>query len=855
MGAAMEMIGLERIIALPEVSSIIFRFADTFDSSFAIKDTDFKLLFGKETEGQPESYPVKCDGTIIGWVSGEKEAALLAARLSFAAECELDQQALTQSRAGIGGNKTVLQHMEQYLLNFEYAADVIYSLDADFRIASMSASVKRHLGYLPEELIGKPFTELGLLTEESLARAVTDTMRIFNGETVESAEYELVAKDGTVKIAEMRNAPICKDGKVALIVTVARDITDKKKADRALESSEARFRHMAENITNGLIIVEEGKTVYVNDQACRICGYPREELVSFWGPDLTAPEDTPHKDLVLQETRTTGVYPEEVDTWISRKDGTRCCVNLRFSFGYSVERKHTGYVLITDVTERKRAEEAMQDTMNFLDSIIESSLDPIVIGNHLAHIARVNKAFVRLLGYEPAELVGKHLGELFPPGSGLYESNVGSTIEIDESFYSSTYEVMGRMIEEGSVSNVEFYYLSKNRLLIPVEQTMFYVCDKKGERTAVVAICRDISERKRAEKTIIDTRNFMEDIIRTSADGIIVGDTSTAMTMMNEAAERILGYSKEELLGRRTHDFIPRDEWDNRDKLLEEMVSGRKPVCTHEHHWVRKDGRVIDLEVSIGTLRDAKGTVTGFVACARDITEHKAAEKKLYAYQDQLRSLASQLTLAEEQERRRIATEIHDRISQSLALAKIKLGALGAELSLHEENANLAAIRSLLEQCIHDTRSLTFDLSPPFLYELGLRKALEWLLADIEKQHGVRTRLEWNDEAGSYDDDVRILLYQSIRELLINVVKYAQAKTAQVSLHKDDRGLHVLVEDDGKGFLVNPDGFHMSKEGGGFGIFSIQERFQHLGGSIRVESIPHHGTKISLDLPLAQPTD
>ncbi len=172
-------------------------------------------------------------------------------------------------------------------------------LDADFRIVSMSASVQRHLGYLPEELIGKPFTELGLLTEESLARAVTDTMRIFNGETVESAEYELVAKDGTVKIAEMRNASICKNGKVVLIVTVARDITDKKKAERALESSEARFRRMAENITNGLIIVEEGETVYVNDQACRICGYPREELFSLWGPDLTASEEKHHKDQIL----------------------------------------------------------------------------------------------------------------------------------------------------------------------------------------------------------------------------------------------------------------------------------------------------------------------------------------------------------------------------------------------------------------------------------------------------------------------------------------------------------------------------------------------------------------------------
>ena len=160
-------------------------------------------------------------------------------------------------------------------------------------------------------------------------------------------------------------------------------------------------------------------------------------------------------------------------------------------------------------------------------------------------------------------------------------------------------------------------------------------------------------------------------------------------------------------------------------------MSGKKAVCAYEHHWVKKNGQVIDLGVSIGTLRDATGAVTGLVACARDITEHKAADKKLYDYQNQLRSLASQLTLAEEQERRHIATEIHDRISQSLALAKIKLGALGTEVSLHGENANLAAIRSLLEQCIHDTRSLMFDLSPPFLYELGLRKALEWLLEDI----------------------------------------------------------------------------------------------------------------------------
>jgi signal transduction histidine kinase len=273
-----------------------------------------------------------------------------------------------------------------------------------------------------------------------------------------------------------------------------------------------------------------------------------------------------------------------------------------------------------------------------------------------------------------------------------------------------------------------------------------------------------------------------------------------------------------------------------------------------EFCYLNKNRLLIPVEQTMFYVYNKSGNRMAVVAICRDISERKKADKKLVAYQKQLRSLASQLTLTEEQERRHIAAALHDRISQSLALAKIKLGALGAELSLQQENANLAAIRSLLDQCIHDTRSLMFDLSPPFLYEFGLQKALEWLLEDIEKQYGIRTRQAWDDAEKNYDDDVRILLYQSIRELLINVVKYAQAKTATVSIHHDDQGVHVRVEDDGKGFPMDQDGLQVSKKGG-FGIFSIRERLQHLGGSLKIESGSLCGTKITLDLPLAERAD
>jgi signal transduction histidine kinase len=274
-------------------------------------------------------------------------------------------------------------------------------------------------------------------------------------------------------------------------------------------------------------------------------------------------------------------------------------------------------------------------------------------------------------------------------------------------------------------------------------------------------------------------------------------------------------------------------------------------VYYYESKWKGKNGRLVDLGMSVSALQDYSNNTTGMVACVRDITDRKAAEQKLFEYQNQLRCLASQLTLTEEQERRRIATEIHDRIAQSLALAKIKLGALGMAVQSSEKAKDVVVIRSLLEQSIKDTRSLIFDLSPPFLYEFGLEKALEWLLEDIEKQHGVRMHLEYSGSQCDYDDDVRVLLYQSIRELLINVVKHAKAKTATVSLDRNAQKVHVCVEDDGQGFLISPDGLQVNS-GGGYGLFSIKERFQHLGGALTVDSRLSHGTRISLDLPLVQ---
>jgi len=435
--------------------------------------------------------------------------------------------------------ETYQARYEQYRMLFEKAADVIYSVDADFRLLYVSPSVEKHLGYMPQELTGKSFTELGLLTEDSLARAIEDTMRILNGEELKTAEYDLIAKGGALRHAEVRSTPVYRNGRVASIVSVARDITAQRNAEKTLVASEMRFRTMAERLTDGLIIMEEGRVVYVNDRACQLCGYPREELVQLWGPDLTAPQSVAQKDQILEKTRDTGAYPEQADVWITRKDGTHCCLNLRFAFDYSAEKKQNGYVLITDITERMLHSEKMQDTMEFLDDVIGKSVDAIVITEPEGVFKRVNKSFLALTGYSEEEVLGKRVADFSAVMGEEYETTSGERVRLGQDYMEYTLRMAEQLLEEKRIINWESYLVRNDGKAIPIEMNITYIFDKTGVVSGCVGILRDNTERKIAEKEIIETRDFLNNIIDSSLDPIIIGSNLGNITRVNKAFENL----------------------------------------------------------------------------------------------------------------------------------------------------------------------------------------------------------------------------------------------------------------------------------------------------------------------------
>jgi signal transduction histidine kinase len=234
-----------------------------------------------------------------------------------------------------------------------------------------------------------------------------------------------------------------------------------------------------------------------------------------------------------------------------------------------------------------------------------------------------------------------------------------------------------------------------------------------------------------------------------------------------------------------------------------------------------------------------------------DITQEKAAQAEIGAYQERLRALASELSLTEERERRLLAADLHDHIGQILALAQIKLGALRQEASSPESQEAVTEVRDYIGQAIRYTRSLTYELGLPILYDLGLEAALEWLAEQMHEQHGLTIQVHRDQQAKPLGEAARVLVFRVVRELLTNVVKHAEATKVDIAIDKRGSCMHIQVVDDGVGFDLAESGPRAGKSSG-YGLFSIRERLTSLGGVVKIRSLPGQGTRISITVPLEQ---
>jgi signal transduction histidine kinase len=215
------------------------------------------------------------------------------------------------------------------------------------------------------------------------------------------------------------------------------------------------------------------------------------------------------------------------------------------------------------------------------------------------------------------------------------------------------------------------------------------------------------------------------------------------------------------------------------------------------------------------------------------------------AYQEKLKELSSQLSLVEEKERRRIAAAIHDYIGQSLAFAHLKLQSLQEMPLTGEAKKSLGEANTMIELCLQYARSITSDLSPAVLYELGFEAAVEWQVDQLQGQYGLTYRIKTEGALADMDNEIRIVLFRSVRELLANVVKHAKARHVLITLQRYGARALITVADDGNGFKEGA-----ARSSKGFGLFNIREQLSYIGGVLTIASRSGQGTIVKIEAPL-----
>jgi len=607
-----------------------------------------------------------------------------------------------------------------------------------------------------------------------------------------------------------------------------------------LSDSEARFRATFEQAAVGIAhVAPGGQFLRLNKKFCDIVGYAQEELLELNFHDITHPDDLETDTGLVQELLDGKNDSYTLEKRYLHKDGSTVWVNLTVKILREDDGSPRWFVsVVQDISDRIQIQQEIKKSYEFLNHLTQAIPDAILSVKLPERTVTWCTDTYGTLGYEANECIGDTTAKFYPTP--------------DEAKQFGT--LMDKAIAEGKkLVQTELELRRKNGELFPADVKLSFMQD--GDRvTGVTALLRDISERKLAETKLQKSHDFLEYILSSIPEAVFyVKLPERVIAWANDSYNIMgLGENTEHLMGLSTEGFFAsKEEYARFGEIQRQAIEEGKSFMHTEAMLRHENGTVFPADIT-GTFFKENGKVVSITAIVRDITKAKLAEKKFVAYQDRLKALTSQLTIAEEQERRRIAENLHDEVSQALAMTRLQLaaairGTICDDSSLKEQ---LDEISGSLLQAIRDTRQLIFELSSPSMHELGLASAvIEWV---EEKKRQLKNDVDIaivNELTGTeLDEDERTILFRNIRELLTNTFKHARAKKVKITLVSDQETIRASVEDDGIGFDPAQvlDGHNLN---GGFGLFSIEERMKDLNGTMKIEAAPHKGCKVTLSLP------
>jgi PAS domain S-box-containing protein len=399
-----------------------------------------------------------------------------------------------------------------------------------------------------------------------------------------------------------------------------------------------------------------------------------------------------------------------------------------------------------------------------------------------------------------------------------------------------------------------------------------------GAVTHLIGIVHDITERIQAKEAMRDREHQLHLALAAARAASWMRDAGTGCVHWDDRFRKLYGFAPDEPASFET--WLNRVHEEDRGRVLEilyQMQNGKKDTFDSTFRIVRPDGTVAWIESFGRAHRDADGRLIHFIGIELDVTERRQAEQALLARRDderdralqketeeelrrshaeleqrtvQLRRLASQLTLTEQNAREQLARTLHDGLQQILFTAEITLNQAVKATSRDNQVRLLQRARVSVKEAMDAARSLSVNLFPPVLHLGGLPAALAWLSTRAQEQYGITVNVTADPLANPAGSDARIMLFETVRELVFNAVKHAHVDRVDVSLSLvTGDTIHIEVSDEGVGFDPTATLHYENQHQIGLGLFSIQERLALLGGRLDIESAPGKGSRFTLTLP------
>lgn len=666
-------------------------------------------------------------------------------------------------------------------------------------------------------------------SKEDLEEAA-DTMSLMLQGKSSVIEMSLITKSGDrIQTEYTSSMTVDTEGQPQYIIGVGRDITERKKAEEALKESEEKFRTIAETSPDAATTTDlEGKIIFVSNRTAEIHGFKDpSEMIGLNAFELVIPEGR-QKAIQEFETGFTKGTSRDIEFKLLRKNGSIFDGSLSGSILRDGSGNPIGSIIISrDISERKMAEKALIESEERYRLIIENIPTVAWKTSKDGHTTFISSNIEKVYGYAP--------GEIYEGGESLFFERIHK--EDKELVHKS----FADLFEKGIEYNVEYRLQKKDGTWIWINDRARIVREEEGMQFAY-GVFSDITKRKNAENKMRESEARNRATVEAIPDLLFRFDKKgTYLDVAGPEADLFL--PAEELIGKRFTDVIPGEV---STILMQEItnVLNKKQFASIEYSLPTMTGEIQYFEGRISPINSEE-----VLFIARNITEKKKAEENIQIYQQNLRSMAAELNLTEEKERRRIAINLHDHLSQSLAMAKIKLTGLKKESLSGKISETVKDVNRFITDAIESSRSITYELSPPVLYELGLVHAIQWKLENLEKDHQLTTNLTVEGDITDLNVDHQILIFRAVSELFNNIIKHADATRIDVSVWEENERIKIGVKDDGKGF--DPENISVaSSEKGGFGLFSIQERLGYFNGMLEIASEKGSGTSVKITIPI-----